>query len=392
MTDFYIEPPIETDPDALATLAFDHLQDEIPGWVPNDGNLETILIESNAQMAAEVRDVASAVPTSIFRRLGELHGIEPLEATSASVVTTWTMINNAGYTIAAGTFVGIRTAGDVLVPFAVTQDYVINPGSNSRNDILVIAVNPGESSSGLGAPAGPVELITARADVTSITQNAITTGGVDAETDDEYLDRFTQRLRLLSPRPILPTDFALLAQDNAAVERALALDGYNPVGGTFGNERMVAVAVVDAAGEPLSAPVKAAIDAALQAEREITFVVNMIDPTYTTIDVNVALKARAGYQLSDVETRVEAELASYLSPANWGYQEAQGDTGEPVLWAQTSTVRWLELVALVNNVAGVDYVTTLTQRTGAAAFAAADIALTGAAPLTRPGVMNATVT
>lgn len=392
MTDFYIEPTIETDPDQLASQAFEHLQDHIPGWVPNDGNLETILIEAHALMAAEVRDVASAVPNSIFRRMGELIGIEPLEATSATVLTTWTMVDNAGYTIPAGTFVGIRSAGDVLVPFAVDVDYVIAPGSTSRADVRVVAVNPGEASSGLGAPAGPMELITSRADVLTVTQNTITTGGVDAETDDEYLDRFTQRLRLLSPRPILPEDFAVLAQDNASVGRALALDGYNPADQTYNNERMVAVAVTDAAGEPLDAGTKAAIDAMLEAEREVTFVVNVIDPTYTTIDVDVDVKARTGYQLADVETRVEAALSDYLSPATWGYEPPQGDAGEPVLWEQTTTVRWLELVTLVNNVDGVDYVTDLDIRVDPAAYASADIALTGAAPLTRPGTIVANVT
>lgn len=392
MTDFYIEPQIETDPDRLAETAFTHLQDNIPGWVPNDGNLETILIEAHALMAAEVRDVASAVPTSIFRRMGELIGIEPLEATSASVLSTWTMVNNAGYTISAGTFVGIRSAGDVLVPFFVDVDYVINPGSTSRADIRLIAVNPGEASSGLGAPAGPMELITARADVATITQNTITTGGVDAETDDEYLDRFTQRLRLLSPRPILPEDFSTLAQDHPSVGRALALDGYNPADSTFNNERMVAVAVTDTAGEPLDGATKNAIDVILESEREITFVVNVIDATYTIIDVDVDVKARAGYQLADVEARVEAALADYLDPATWGYEPPQGDAGEPVLWEQTTTVRWLELVTLVNNVDGVDYVTDLDIRKGADPYTSADIALTGAAPLTRPGSIVANVT
>ena len=55
---------------------------------------------------------------------------------------------------------------------------------------------------------------------------------------------------------------------------------------------------------------------------------------------------------------------------------------------------WVEAAAfdmdVVNNIAGVDYVTVVQQRTGAAAFAANDINLTGAAPLTRPGAINGT--
>ena len=392
MSEYYIEPPIETDPDALATLAFDHIQDAIPGWVPNDGNLETILIEAHALMAAEVRDIASAVPTAIFRRMGVLVGLEPQEATSASVLTTWTVVDNLGYTIPAGTFAGIRTAGDVLVAFAVDQDYIISPGTTSRADIRVVAVEPGGDGSGLGAASAPLELITSLTYVTGVTQNSMTTGGSAAETDDEYFDRLTQRLRLLAPRPILPQDYAILAQDHPSVSRALGLDGYNPSDGTYNNERYVAVAVTDADGEPLSGPAKAEVDAMLEAEREVNFVVNVIDATYTTIDINASLKARTGYNFADLEARVEETLASALSPATWGYVPAQADLGDPITWEQTSTVRINEIITLVSNVDGVDYVTALTMRTGAGSFAAADIPITGAAPLTRPGVMTVTVT
>lgn len=63
----YIEIPIETDPAVLEQEAFDFMQTAFPDWVPNDGNLDTILIEAMARMVAEARDVASAVPTDIFR-------------------------------------------------------------------------------------------------------------------------------------------------------------------------------------------------------------------------------------------------------------------------------------------------------------------------------------
>ena len=48
----YIEAPVTVDPDSLATIAFDTIQGVFPGWEPNAGNLETILVESVARIAA----------------------------------------------------------------------------------------------------------------------------------------------------------------------------------------------------------------------------------------------------------------------------------------------------------------------------------------------------
>jgi hypothetical protein len=51
----YIDPPLTTDPEDLAQLVFEHLQARIPGYVPNDGNLDTIIVEALALIGAEVR-------------------------------------------------------------------------------------------------------------------------------------------------------------------------------------------------------------------------------------------------------------------------------------------------------------------------------------------------
>jgi Baseplate J-like protein len=225
----YIEIPIETDPEVLAQEAFDLLAARIAGWVPNDANLETIMIEAAARMTAEARDVASAVPTDIFRFFGELVGILPQDATFATSTTDWTMINNAGYTIPANTQIGIRTAGDVLIPFLTDDDTIIPPGSTTALNVPIHAAEAGAASSGI---TGAVELIDTLDFVTTITLDTTTTGGIDAEDDDFYLNRLAIRLQLFAPRPILAKDFAILAQDIAGVTRAIALDGFNPASTT----------------------------------------------------------------------------------------------------------------------------------------------------------------
>jgi hypothetical protein len=557
MSEQFIDVPITTDPEVLAQLAFDYLQANIPDWVPNDANLETILIEASALMAAEARDVASTVPTEIFRYFGELVGILPQEATRATSTTEWTMIDNQGYTIPAGTQIGIRTAGDVLIPFEVMEDVVILPGATIASNVEILATETGIEGSGL-PDTSVVELIDTLDFVTTITLETLTTGGVDAEDDDVYLNRLVARLQMLAPRPILARDFAVFAQDIAGVDRAIAVDGYNPfhnklnanqssletdasgweaetncavsrqttvaedgiaslrlrstaggnmsgmttrtgvnpvtgipgefwsaiadfrsavsartckvfihwingadaiississagaadttsgwtqqtisgiapagtvkvvvavqvlatggasedhfvdkiqlrkgpgtdwvIGGTIetGNERMVAVAAVDITGEAVSAGIKTDVDAYLQSMREVNFIVNMMDPTYTTIDVTFTAVALDGWLPADVEAGAEQAMIDYLSPMNWGLPDVVsfGDNPSP-MWLNKPILRYLELAQVLNNVGGLDYITALTFRRGADAFAQTDLALAGAIPLPRAGVITGTVT
>lgn len=491
----YIEVPVETSPDQLALDGFDLLKQRVPGWVPHDGNLETILIEAQALNAATVRDLASRVPTSIFRYFGRsILGVNPQEATRASVTATFTMINSDGYTIPGGTQVGIVAAGDQIIAFNVLQDYIVSPGATSRADIVLIAAEPGEDGSGLGAASDECVLLDTIDFIDTITQNDQTTGGVDAEADEDYLNRLVQYLTLLSPRAILPRDYEVLAVQIAGVERALAIDNYNPAtnelqeivinatGGTWtatysgqttaainhnataadlqtalenlsniavgdvdvtggpgasapfvieftgtlagtnvaaittnagslsggastatvtttrngsvatGQERYISVAIVDAEGAVVSTPVKAAVDAYLQEEREINFHVEVIDPTITEVDVEFTVKKHHDFTDADVEARTEQAVADYLSKATWGYTTDVGDATTPNKWENRTVVRINELISLLDQVQGVDYVVSVEICEAGGTPAASDLNLTGVAPLADAGDITGTIT
>jgi hypothetical protein len=390
----YIDFPIVTDPDALAQLAFDELQIAIPGWAPNAGNLDSILIEKIALIVSVLATLASAVPTTIFRFFGGLVGINPIDATFASVDSTWTMRDNLGYTIPAGTVVLIRADDDSLVPFITTADTVVAPGSTTTGAgaVTLTAVNAGAAGSGLGGPgvdmtSGDVQLGDILDYVTNVSLTALTTGGVDEEDDQTYLNRLRTELQLLTPRPILPSDYAALAENIEGIDRALALDGYNPGDSTTGNPRMVTLAVVDSSGGVVSSGIKTALIAALEAQREVNFIVNVIDPTYTSIDVTFTVEMLPGYDSTDVHDRTVAAVTDYLSPANWGLP----NSGDRRTWIQSTTVFYADLTALLKNVQGVQAVTSVTLGLHGGSLSSADYALTGAAPMPEPGTITGTV-
>lgn len=350
-------PPLETEPADLAELAYTRLAELIPGWAAADANFETLLIEALAQIAAELRDVASDVPVAIYKHFGSvLHGITQLAAGQATATSTWTMIDAAGHTIPAGTVVGIRNLDQELVGFTVASDVTVAPGATTTaaGGVVLIAIEAGTSANAL---SGTVELVDALDFVNTITLTAATAGGTEAESDDSYLARLTDELTLLTPNPVLPGDFSILARRIPGVARALTIDGYNPADDTSNNERMVTVYAIDAAGLAVASGVRADIDTYLQSLREATFVVNTDDPDYTTIDVTTTVLALPNFDTATLQGWIEDALANYLSPGQWGL--AQGAARDTTQWSNVTKAYYLEIAEAINRVNGVDRIESL---------------------------------
>ncbi len=347
----YITLPITLDANELMAQALATIAANLPDWVPYEGHLEVILIEVCAQMVAEAANVATQVPLAIFRYFGEtVLGVAPLAGAPATVPTTWAMVDEQGYSIPAGTYVTFPTSGNTSVVFQTLAEVIVPAGlsSTAAGEVILVATAPGGFANGLG---GTYVLYDALAFVAGITSTAHSSGGVDTETDTAYLDRLSALLQLLTPRPILPPDFAALARSVAGVYRAVAIDGYNPVDGSLGNERMVALACVDANGNAISPDIAAQVQAYLQTMREVNFVASVISPVYTPISVSATLVALPGASPNAITAAAQVALSTFLSPANWG-----GGGQSPPQWHNETTVRYLEIAAVLGNVPGVDYV------------------------------------
>jgi len=311
----YIELPVTTDEATLYQDALTAINDALPGWTPQEGHIEVLLLEQFAQMCAESAQVAALVPQSIFSYFGSLIGINPISGSQATAQTTWTMINANGYTVPAGTLVGYQILGNQVYTFETVDTFTIpgpSPGRNissatvtTGSNILTCASGsftsagdvgrlvtdshgttnipsgtiissvtspttalmsnnatgtPGAETITLGnlngqtstAPGAvtiiatsvgslynglvPQNLVlnTALSFVSTIASTTATAGGEDAETTAAYLNRLSEELQLLAPRPILPNDFAVLAVNtpNADVFRSGAINLLNP----FNNE------------------------------------------------------------------------------------------------------------------------------------------------------------
>lgn len=356
----YIGPEIESDPTEIEAEMYAYIQSVYPDWVPKEAALATLVSEAISQQVDELLALAASVPTTIFRYFGPLVGVNPNDASTATGSTTWTVQDTAGYTIPAGTSIRILLGSTDFALFATIDETIIAPGM-TQAVIAIAAVDEGVASTGL---TGTVELLDILDFVTSVTLIGSTSGGFDAESDDEFLDRLTTRLQLLADRPILAVDFAIYAISVEGVARAVALDNYNPANDTFNNEKMVTIFVTNELGQPLSLQAKTDLSNALEAQRELNFVVNVADPAYTTINVVTTVRAYPNYDIADLDTRVTSAILEYLSPANWGTTQFAGS--QDTDWVNETNVRILELATVINLVDGVNYVETLTVNGGTA--------------------------
>lgn len=387
----YIYAPVETDPDALAQRAFDFIQTRYPDWKPEDSNFEAILIEGIAHIAADIRDLISEVTVAIFKKFGSLFGVDPIAAAHATADSTWTMRDSlGGYVIPAGTLVGIPSGGD-LIPFETTDPVEVPPGSltTGTGEVTLIAVTEGTDANDLdGTPVLMDALDFVEDD--GIALEAPTANGLDDEDPGVFLNRLRARLQLMTPRPILARDGAILARDIPGVWRAVAIDGYNPGDDTYNNEKYVAIAAMDEEGAVITTggSVGLALDEYLEEMREVQFVFNVIEGEVTLVDITYEVTAVTGWELSAVEAYVDAALGRYLESVRWGMPKSSND---PRDWENADKVRYLDVISIISTSPGVDFVESATIGLDGGAQTAADHTLAGVAPIAAPGDIVGTV-
>jgi hypothetical protein len=108
----------------------------------------------------------------------------------------------------------------------------------------------------------------------------------------------------------------------------------------------------------------------LAGQAQANLAVVVIDPTITSVTVTATVHPLTGYDSATVQANVGAALAAYLNPDTWSW---------------SGTVRRNKLIQVIEDAAGVDYLTSLTAP-------AADVTLTGVAPLTSYNAGASTIT
>lgn len=358
----------DKDPQDVFDAALLDLQTKLPGWTPREGNIEVLLLEAMALQVAEAIFTANRLPGAVVAALLRMYGVDPDFGTLPKTTIKFYLSDTLGHDIPAGTGVRLDLPGGLpSVVFTTDAAATAAPGSSS---VTVAATGDRYTADANGVASGTgVAMIDAITFVDRAETASVVTDGDDPESDDEWLERGVQRFARLSETLVLPRHFESAALENPLVVKAKALDLWDGFGGAPGDDPGHVTVAVYGDGAALSSGAKADLLAALEAAALAQLTVHVIDPTITTVDVTVSVKVLPGYVSASVQTAVAAAVNAYL---------------DPVAWDWSGTVRRNELIALISNVEGVDYVGTLT-------LPAADVTLTGTATLADAGTVTVTV-
>lgn len=341
---------------------------KLPGWTPREGNTEVVLIEALSLEVAELVYAVNRLPGAVVEVLVRLLGVTRSEGAPAAATATFELVDDTGYVIPAGTVVRVDGAEEGTGFFVTDADLVVAPG-NTEGTVGITAEEAGTALNGTVAGTS-LTIVDALFVANGAVLASPVAGGTDLEDVAAWLNRGVERLSRLTDALILPEHFTSAALEDPRVGRATTVDNTDPLVGPAGaNEGNVTVVIADGSGTALDAGIMSDIELDLEARSAAMLNVHVIGPTVTAVDVDVTVVRLTGADPADVEAAVEAAVDTYLDPAAWP-------------WA--GTVRRNELIALVDGVAGVDYVASLTAP-------AADVVLTGYGPLADAGAVAVAV-
>lgn len=255
----YIYPPITSDPTSLYQQFVTYMQSQIPGWQPYSGELDDWLARAFAGIQATLSELASDVTTQIFRYFGAyLINLPPYDATSSTgTVTIQVKDANGPYDIPAYTQMSFPDPSGQLQGFETLSDVTVPNGQTEVTGVPVAAMTAGSAGNGCSGN-GDLDS-TGITFITGLTLEAATDNGTDAEADADYLNRLAQTMTTLSPSPILPADFNVLAGTQAGVTRAFTLPTFNPANWTTTGTTAAGNAAITGIPSTANIPVGAAI-------------------------------------------------------------------------------------------------------------------------------------
>lgn len=361
----------EVDAQTLIDTALADAVEKFPDWVPREGNTEVVLLEENAAIAEEqvyaLNQLTGGITEVLLRLFGESRDV----GAPPTADVTFTLADDTGHTIPAGTTVRINL-GDNVDPVDLTTDadLVIGPGSTTGT-ISASGSDATLEANGI-ATGTTLELLDAITYVETVELATDVAGGRLPEDGAAFLDRVIPVLSRLTSTLVRPVDVEAYVATLPSVLRVRALDLYNPddpdshPGASPG---YVTVAVAGASGATLTSGTKATIEADLVNRMHAGLTINVVDADVTTVDVAIRVLRYAASDDATTEANVVAAISSYLNPDTWPWSD---------------TVRVNELIAAADNAAGVDTVLEVTIPSG-------DLALDGFAPLAKAGTITVTV-
>lgn len=359
-----------TDQEVVET-ALAAIQVNLPGIILREGHTEVVMAEAAALEIAEEIVAINRLPGAVVAAILLLAGVDRDYGAAPTATVTFTLGDTLGHTIPGGTRLYLLLDNNITVTFLVEPPgLTVDPGDSVGTVSVIADTNTGRAN---GIPAGTTMLLADPVPfIESVALATDVVDGRDPETDEGWRDRGVQRLSRLSDALVLPRHFEAAALERAEVERAVAIDLYDPtqVGDPGDHPGHITVAVLGENGAALSTEAKDAIEQALEDTAVAILDVHVVDVVVDTVPVAVQVRELPGYAQVTLTEAVQDAIAAYI---------------DPMTWAWGGVIRLNELISLVDQVTGVDYVITVTID-----GVAADYTVAGASTLPKAGVVTVT--
>lgn len=342
---------------ALIDAMISHYGIVNPGWLPREANTEVLLMETLALGIAEGVVAINRLPGAVVEAILQLAEVSKDYGNPATVTATVTVADGLGYTIPTGTRFYLPLTTGTVVFLSEAPDVTVPSGETSAVVPLITETNTA-AANGVGAPARLI-LADQLYMVQSVALASTVTGGRDPETDAQWRDRGVARFRRFSDALTVPRHFDAAVDEDPRVGRVMTIDlwdGSVVTPGDPGDDPgHVTVAVLGTDGAPLDTEDLDELEAMTEALAAAMLDVHVMNAITDEIDIVAVVHVLPGFVESVVLTNAETTLRSYLDPLNWAVNEP---------------VRHNELVSVLDQSPGVDYVVSIT-----ANGSSADVAL-----------------
>lgn len=344
-----------------------NLRENIPEWSPREGNIEVLLLEAIAQPVSELIFANNRLPAAMSEVIMAWYGIERDPGSEPKTNIRFTINMTDGLTIPANTAVSLdlEALGMDPIVFSTDVELVIEAGQNTG---IVSATARGVYiADANGIPANTaMAVLDSIIYVDSAYTNIAVWDGSPPEEDIDWYTRGFQRLQRLTETLVLPHHFTAIALEQTYIERAFVVDNFDAVApGTPGAQLGFVSLYVYGNNEQVSTDDKADLLGKITPATHAGLIVRIAEPTLTEVDVEATVVLEPTADVGTTIIAVEQAVQDFLSPMTWD-------------WG--GVVRRNDLISLITNVPGVDFVDTLVTP-------AANITLTGAANLVTSGAV-----
>jgi len=351
----------DRDPQAIFDSMLALAESRLPQFEPRNGSLEVVLMEACAVGMADLIYAANRTLGALVEGLISLYGVTRDEGTPATGTVRLTLTGSPTTTIEEGTLFRIEDADSMLV---ATESVEVTGGTL---DVAVATTDTGGYLNSIvaGTACDPVVSVPHLANCVLHTD---LNGGADAEDDLAFLTRAATRFARVTSSLVVPDHFTAYALEQPYVKRAVAVDQYDHDGGNDpGDDDGFLTVYVYGSGAAISTDEKNELEAAMQAQCASILTMTVEHATPVSVNVTAAVTKAAGYDTGELETAIEEALESVWSWQTSGF----GADVEPI-----------DVQTVIENVPGVDSVTSLTLPSTTAAVAFDEFAVIGTVALT----------